>query len=98
MAKPRNIVRPVALRTTFPEDIRARLDLYLWSEVEGRVPQGAYQRFLISRIREFFEDASLDLSPWLEPTSLPMVVRGSPRSIDALASFLETDKCLSKTP
>jgi hypothetical protein len=92
MAKPRNIVRPVALRTTFPEDIRARLDLYLWSEVEGRVPQGAYQRFLISRIREFFEDASLDIGPWLEPIGPPMPVRGSPRAIDALAQHLDKDR------
>jgi hypothetical protein len=89
MARPRNIVRPVSLRTTFPEDIRGRLDLYLWSDVENKVPQGAYQQFLISRIREFFEDASLDIGPWLAPVEPPMLIRGSPRAIDALTTYLE---------
>jgi hypothetical protein len=92
VAKPRSIIRPISLRTTFPEDTRAKLDLYLWSELEGRVPQGAYQRFLVARIREFFEDANLDIGPWLEPTSPPMIVRGSPLTIDALASWLDFKK------
>jgi hypothetical protein len=37
-----------------PEDIRAKLDVYLFSAVEGRVPKGAYQAFFIERINEFF--------------------------------------------
>jgi hypothetical protein len=55
VARPPSIIRPVRLSTTLPEDIRARLDLYLYSEVEGRVPLGAYQKFIIERIREFFD-------------------------------------------
>jgi hypothetical protein len=50
-----NILRPIKLTTTLPEDIRAKLDLYLYSEVEGRVPKGAYQQFFIERIQEFFQ-------------------------------------------
>lgn len=38
-----------------PESIRAKLDLLLFSEVEGRVPHGSYQRFIIERIKEFFD-------------------------------------------
>jgi hypothetical protein len=49
-----NIIRPVRLITTFPEDIRTKLDLFLYSPIEGRVPKGAYQKFLIERIQEFF--------------------------------------------
>lgn len=49
-----NIIRPSKLTTVLPEDIRAKLDLHLWSELEGRVPQGAYQKFLVERIQEFF--------------------------------------------
>ena len=52
--KTRKIIRPTRLETSLPEDIRAKLDLHLYSEVEGRVPFGAYQRFLIERIQEFF--------------------------------------------
>lgn len=48
------IIRPVKLTTTFPEDIRVKMDLYLFSKVEGRVPKGAYQEFLVGLIKEFF--------------------------------------------
>lgn len=61
MARQPDILRPIRLHTTFPEDIRAKLDLYLYSEAEGRVPKGAYQRFIIERIRQFFSRDSLIL-------------------------------------
>lgn len=60
MSRPPNIHRPVKLTTTIPEDIRGQLDLHLWSDVEGRIPQGAYQTFLCDRIREFFSHKRLD--------------------------------------
>jgi hypothetical protein len=53
MKKP-NIIPPTHLRTALPADVRAKLDLYLYSEAEGRVPHGAYSRFLAERITEFF--------------------------------------------
>jgi hypothetical protein len=43
------------LHTTLPEHLAARLELFLWSEVEGKVPQGAYQAFISARIVEFFD-------------------------------------------
>ena len=49
-----NLIRPVKLTTTFSEDVRARLDIYLYSDMEKRVPHGAYSRFLIDRVNEFF--------------------------------------------
>jgi hypothetical protein len=49
-----NIIRPIKLNTTFPEDIRAKLELHLFSTVEQRVPKGAIQKFLCERITEFF--------------------------------------------
>lgn len=53
--RPQHILRPVKLTTYLPEDLRAKLDLHLYSEVEGRVPHGAYSKFLAERVREFFE-------------------------------------------
>lgn len=53
--RPPNVMRPTQLTTNIPEDLRAKLDLYLYSTVEGRVPHGAYSRFLAERIREFLE-------------------------------------------
>lgn len=50
------ILRPIRLHTTLPEDIRAVLDLHLYSEVEQRIPFGAYQKFIIERTKEFFAE------------------------------------------
>lgn len=77
--------RPIQLTTTMPESVRALLDLHLWSEVEGRVPKGAYQQFLLERIREHFDWQSLDLTPF----GLEGFVRGPRDSIDALIRKLE---------
>lgn len=53
--RPPKVMRPVKLTTYLPEDLRAKLDLYLYSDVEGRVPHGAYSAFLAERVKEFFE-------------------------------------------
>lgn len=54
MPRPRNIVRQLPLNVHLPEDIRTRLDLHLFSELEGRVPMGAYQRFLTQLLSDYF--------------------------------------------
>ena len=53
MRKP-NILRPISLHTTLPEDIWLKLSTHLYSQVEGRVPKGAYHAFIIERIAEYF--------------------------------------------
>lgn len=55
MPRKPDIDRPTDLHLMLPESIRAKLDLLLFSEVEGRVPHGSYQRFIIERIKEFFD-------------------------------------------
>lgn len=52
--KPPNTIRPTRLEVYIPEDLRARLDLHLYSTLEGRVPHGAYKKFLCELMREFF--------------------------------------------
>lgn len=80
MSRPPNIHRPIKLTTTIPENIRAQLDLHLWSTVEGRVPQGAYQTFLCDRIREFFLFKRFD-------TGLG-IVQGPPAAIDLVRRLI----------
>jgi hypothetical protein len=48
------LIRPVKLHTSLPEDIHARLMMHLYSPSEQRVPKGAIQRFLVERIIEYF--------------------------------------------
>jgi hypothetical protein len=54
MSRQQHIIRPRKLTIHLPEDIAMRLELYLTSVREGKVPQGAYQRFFVDRINEFF--------------------------------------------
>lgn len=46
MAKPRKTIRPTPLNLALPEDLRAVLDLKLYSPLEGRVPHGAYSKYI----------------------------------------------------
>ncbi len=52
MPKPRRTIRPTYLNLAIPEDVRALLDLHLYSELEGRVPHGAYSAFICDLIRK----------------------------------------------
>ncbi len=69
------------LETKLPQDVRARLDLFLYSVLEQRVPQGAYQAFFLERIREFFDWQTFDLGEG-------NFVRGSKDSIAVLKERL----------
>lgn len=55
MPKPKRAIRPVEKTVSLPEDLVARVDLTLFSEVEGKVPHGAWARFVEARLREYFE-------------------------------------------
>lgn len=54
MSRPPNILRPVSLHLMLPEDLYARLSIHLYSQAEGRVPKGSFQKFFCERITEFF--------------------------------------------
>jgi hypothetical protein len=52
MPRPKKIVRPVEKRISLPEDLVAQVELKLWSELEGKVPFGAWQEYLVRLIRK----------------------------------------------
>lgn len=64
MPRKPEVDRPTRLELKLPESLRTRLDLYLFSELEGRVPKGKYQEFFAERVRAFFGNAKLDLAPF----------------------------------
>jgi len=88
MSRQPNIIRPVKLTTTLPEDIRAKLDLHLFSDFEGRVPKSAYQNFFIERIQEYFNSKVLDLGEYCHSPVGGLTVRGSPATISLLREML----------
>lgn len=72
------------LHTTIPPDLMAKLDLFLWSEVEGRVPQGAYQQFVCGAIRDFFSKRTIDISNHLEGAPGSVLVTATPEDLDLI--------------
>lgn len=55
MARPKRNIRPTYLNLAIPEDLRALLDLHLFSPLEGRVPHGAYSEYICRLLREALE-------------------------------------------
>ncbi len=47
-----------------PAAVKQRVELILYSVAERRVPQGAWQWFILERIRDYFDYATLDLAPY----------------------------------
>jgi hypothetical protein len=53
MSRQPNLKKPTKLTLMLPEDIRLRLDRFLYDPSMGRVPIGAYQAFFVARINEY---------------------------------------------
>ena len=89
MGHPINLLPCTPLNTSLPVDVRARLDLHLFSDVEGRVPKGAYQRLLTDLINQYLDNRVLDLAPYLGLQPSAAIVRGTSLTIDMLKEKLE---------
>lgn len=64
------VIPPYKLKVSIPEDLMGRLTLDLWSDLEGRVPLGAYSARITQLIRQHFAFKELDLAtiiPDLQP-------------------------------
>jgi hypothetical protein len=51
MGRPRKAIRPVEKNISLPEDLVTRVDLELYSTIDGKVPFGAWQRFIERLVR-----------------------------------------------
>lgn len=89
MPRPKNAVPAKKLHIALPGDIGAKLDLHLYSEVEQRIPFAAHQRFVVERVREFFDSDALDLAPYFPEFAAGSVVRGPRAVIEMLKKALE---------
>lgn len=87
MPRKPDIDRPTVLHLMMPESLRAKIDLWLFSQVEGRVPRGAYQAFILPLIRDFFSWRRLDLNPFGFPPGY--FVSGPAEMIQALERKLK---------
>jgi len=84
-----NPIPSVASLLTLPEDVQARVTMHLFSKLEGRVPQGAYQRFYVELLTAFFEHRRLDLAPFANCEPEIFIVSGSEETIQLLQKVLK---------
>jgi hypothetical protein len=55
MSRPKSIIRPIEKRVNLPEDLVARVELELYSELEQRVPFGAWSQLVQRLLREHLQ-------------------------------------------
>jgi hypothetical protein len=89
MSRRPNLIPSIQLNVALPEDVHTQLTLHLFSELEGRVPLGAYQRFITERIREYFQHRRLDLAPFANCDPGLFEVSAAPASLSALERLLK---------
>ena len=92
MPKPRNIIPSTMLTVALPQDEHTRLFLHLYSEVSGRVPQGAYRAWIVARIREYFGHVRIDLAPYAGCEPGTYFVGGTPAAVEILERLLKGTK------
>ncbi len=46
MPRPAKAIRPVEKSISLPEDLCVKVDLLLWSDLEEKVPHGAWARYV----------------------------------------------------
>jgi len=87
--------RPVAIRRSVPlevaldEELRARLDIRLWSEAEQRVPKGAYKAYFDGLVSRDLATATLDLAPFAGTLPGTALLRGTPEAVQTLETLLK---------
>ncbi len=92
MPKPANVVPTQKLNVALPSDLHAQLSLHLFSPLDGRVPQGAYARFIVPLLRRYFAEAHLDLAEWTGAEAGEQVVGGDEATIATLHEILRRNK------
>jgi hypothetical protein len=56
MGRTRKTIRPIEKNISLPETLVAEVDLLLYSELEGRVPYGAWKGLVQMLLEKFVED------------------------------------------
>lgn len=52
MPRPPNTIRPASKNLQLPSDLVAKVDMLLWSDLEARVPHGAWARLITELLEQ----------------------------------------------
>lgn len=55
MPRPKKTDRPCRLEAKVPESVLSRVNLELYSEIEGKIPHGKMSELITSLLREWLE-------------------------------------------
>ena len=55
MPRPKQTIPSAFRNIALPQPLADKIDVYLYSEVEGRVPVGAYKAFFANLASQYFE-------------------------------------------
>lgn len=55
MPRPKKTIRTVSVHISLPEDLTAKVQLHLFSDVEGKVPFGKQAEFFTSLVKNYFD-------------------------------------------
>lgn len=61
MPRPRKVDRPMRCETTVPQSIHAKVMLELYSEVEGKVPFGAWSSLVSGLLAKWLEERGIQV-------------------------------------
>jgi len=89
MARRPNPVPSEQLNLALPLPVYTQLTAHLWSDLEARVPHGAYSRFLTDLLRLYFTEKRLDLAPYLGSEPGALTITGSPQAVEQLTAILK---------
>lgn len=84
-----NAIPSQPLNVALPLPLYTKLGAHLYSDLEGRVPHGAYSRFMIDLLQGYFAQKALDLAPFAGTAPGGTVVTGTPEAIMVLRKLLE---------
>lgn len=87
MARPKAVTPNEHLHITLKAEVKQRLDLMLYSEVEGRIPKGAHKEFVEARINEWFDWKNTPLEPFGFPQGF--FITGPQPMVDAVVAKLK---------
>lgn len=87
MPRKKAVVPQVLIKAWVSPELRAKMDLLLASELEGRVPYGEISAFIANRLREYFDFETLDLSLYGFPQGY--FVRGPKAMVENLRLRLQ---------
>ena len=89
MGRPKLVEPTERVHFHMPQGLYARIALSLHSEVEGRVPYGAWGNLVNPLLKDHLEHSTLDLAPYLGKPTGAFLVKGHPTVLASLEQKLK---------